>query len=52
MWLGEKLGERYGLGVFGPAAGAFVGLVGWVIHLLMVARQLEKSSEPSDTPKS
>lgn len=42
IYLGQWLGERYALGVLGSALGAFIGLIGWVIHLLSVARTLEK----------
>lgn len=50
MWLGGQLGEKYGWGVLGPAVGAFLGLIGWVVHLLAVARSLEKSQDSSHTP--
>jgi hypothetical protein len=49
MWIGNKLGEHFGWGVLGPAAGAFIGLIGWVIHLLMVAKALAKKEDSGDT---
>jgi hypothetical protein len=45
LWVGQALGERFGWGSLAPIVGAFVGLIAWVTHLLMLARSFEKKTK-------
>ena len=47
--IGRYFDQNYGWGGLGAGLGAFVGVMGWVTHLLVVIRSLAKPSEPSDT---
>lgn len=45
FYLGQWVDVKYQLNGLGAALGAFLGLLGWVIHLLGVARLLAKQEE-------
>lgn len=46
---GRYFDEQYGWGGKGAAAGAVIGVIGWVTHLIVVLRQLAKEEENGDT---
>lgn len=47
--IGRHFDEKYGWSGKGAAAGAVIGVIGWVTHLVVVLRQLAKDEEKSDT---
>ena len=46
--IGRWLDDRYGWTGLGAAAGAIIGVVGWMTHLIVALRQLSNDSENSE----
>lgn len=47
--IGRYFDSKYGWSGMGAAAGAIIGVIGWVTHLIVVLRQLAKEEESGDT---
>lgn len=41
LWLGRQFDEYIGGRGLGPAAGSFLFLIGWLIHLFAMVRRFE-----------
>jgi hypothetical protein len=48
-FLGSYLDERYGWKGAGVAAGVFVGLVAWLVHVIIILKSSEKAQK-SENP--
>jgi len=49
LYLGRWVDTKLGWGGLGAALGAFIGLIGWVSHLLIVTQQLAKKKDSGHT---
>jgi hypothetical protein len=47
--IGRWLDQKYGWGSLGAGLGAFVGLSAWILHLLLVLKNLAKSKDSGNT---
>lgn len=47
VWLGGYFDKNLGGKGYGPVLGALLFLIGWVIHLLVMAKKFESESEDS-----
>lgn len=45
FWLGDQADAYLGGTGLAGAAGSFLGLIGWIIHLLQVSKKLDAESE-------
>lgn len=49
LYIGRWIDTKLGWGGLGAALGAFIGLIGWVSHLLIVTQQLAKENDSGHT---
>ena len=49
-FLGKWLDTKYGWSPLGAAFGALIGVIAWITHLLIVARELSKDSDSGGKP--
>ena len=49
VWIGRYLDNNYGWKGLGAALGAVLGLVGWVVHLMVVMKQVAKDDKDGHT---
>ena len=45
IYLGSQLDKKYGWPGLGLAAGAMLGLVCWLVHVVVLLKQFEKRAE-------
>jgi hypothetical protein len=50
--IGRWLDAKYGWNSMGSAMGAIIGVVAWVMHLLVLLRQLNKDDDQPENSES
>lgn len=48
VFVGRWMDEKFGWDGLGTTVGVLVALVGWITHLLILAKQIEKSEASND----
>lgn len=51
IYIGRFLEQKYGWGDLGTAGGAVLGVTAWIIHLVMLFKQLNKPTDAKSEPK-
>ncbi|MCM2280518.1 MAG: AtpZ/AtpI family protein [Bdellovibrionaceae bacterium] len=52
VFIGRWVDEKFGWNGLGTAAGVGIALVGWLTHLLVLAKQIEKADVETTTEAS